>query len=106
MTNSSTTQNTTVGHNVVHSGSGTLSIGGITNNLNITNLLSSDLVMFSVQFLYAINHRDWKTAETYLKSLQSLNSLDEECKCLLQLLEYKLSLYHGNTVRSNLSLIW
>ena len=101
MTNSSTTQNTTVGHNVVHSGSGTLSIGGITNNLNITNLLSSDLVMFSVQFLYAINHRDWKTAETYLKSLQSLNSLDEECKCLLQLLEYKLSLYHGNTISIN-----
>ncbi|EPE2649537.1 GapS6b family protein [Vibrio fluvialis] len=90
----SSSQVTTIGHNVQAAENATVSIG----NLVITSLSSNDLVTFTRQFLYAMTHRDWKTAETYLTSINSVTSLDDECRSLLKLLEYKLCLLQGREI--------
>ncbi|QDZ92770.1 hypothetical protein D0436_21160 [Shewanella decolorationis] len=90
-------QVTNIGHNVQAAENATVSIG----NLVITSLSSNDLVTFTRQFLYAMTHRDWKTAETYLTSINSVTSLDDECRTLLKLLEYKLFLLQGREITIN-----
>ncbi|UXM81948.1 hypothetical protein N7V09_20215 [Shewanella seohaensis] len=91
MTNSSITQGTGIGHNIIAGDNSGITIGDII----ITSLSSSDLVIYAKQFLHAITHRDWKTANTYLTSLNSVGSIDAECKNLLEILQYKLSTAQG-----------
>ncbi|WP_283629220.1 GapS6b family protein [Shewanella baltica] len=94
MPSDSSSQVTTIGHNVQAAENATVSIG----NLVITSLSSNDLVTFTRQLLYAITHRDWKTAEAYLTSINSVTSLDDECHSLLKLLNYKLCLLQGKKI--------
>lgn len=91
MPEASVTQKTNIGHNIVADKGATVSVG----HLSITSLSSADLVTFAKQFLKYITYRDWTRAKAYLDSLKSVNSLDDECKSLLTLLEYKLGLFHG-----------
>lgn len=88
MTNGSNRQNTGIGHNIYASENADVAVGDIV----ITNLSSSDLVACTKQFLHCISHRDWKTAKAYLTNLKSVGSLDNECRSLLEILEYKLSI--------------
>ncbi len=97
MSSDSITQKTDIGHNITAEVGASVSIG----DLVITSLSSSDLVTFSKQLLRSITCRDWNTAETYLTSLKSIGSLDDECNALLALLEYKLSLCQGHTTLIN-----
>ncbi|EGR2571797.1 TPA: hypothetical protein ACGGS2_002628 [Vibrio cholerae] len=91
MTNSSIIQGTGIGHNISAGDNSDINIGDII----ITSLSSSDLVACAKQFLHAITHRDWKTANTYLTSLNSVGSIDAECKSLLEILQYKLLITQG-----------
>lgn len=97
MPSHSITQKTDIGHNITAEVGASVSIG----DLVITSLSSSDLVRFSKQLLRSITCRDWNTAETYLTSLKSVGSLDDECSTLLALLEYKLNLCQGNATLIN-----
>ncbi|EPS3394088.1 GapS6b family protein [Vibrio parahaemolyticus] len=94
MPTDSSSQVTTIGHNVQAAENANVSIG----NLVITSLSSNDLVTFIRQFFYAMTHRDWKTAEAYLTSINSVTSLDDECRSLLKLLNYKLCLLQGKEI--------
>lgn len=97
MSSDSITQKTDIGHNITAEVGASVSIG----DLVITSLSSSDLVTFSKQLLRSITCRDWNTAETYLTSVKSIGSLDDECSTLLALLEYKLNLCQGNATLIN-----
>lgn len=92
MSTDSFTQTTTYGNNINAAENAHVSIG----NLVITNLSSKDLITFTRQFLCALNRRDWNTGRIHLASLQSLGSLDTECKLLLEVLDYKLNISIGN----------
>ncbi|KOE95820.1 hypothetical protein [Vibrio parahaemolyticus] len=94
MPTDSSSQVTTIGHNIQAAENANVSIG----NLVITSLSSNDLVTFIRQFFYAMTHRDWKTAEAYLTSINSVTSLDDECRSLLKLLNYKLCLLQGKEI--------
>lgn len=90
-------QETGLGHNINAAENSSVSIG----DLIVTSLLSSDLVTFSKQFLLYITHRNWNLAAAYLSSLQSVSSLDSECRYLLELFEYKLNISQGKTQEIN-----
>lgn len=91
MSRESVTQETKIGHNIHVEEGAKVSVG----DLVITNLSSSDLVTFTKQFLKYITYRDWATAQAYLDSLKSVSSLDDECKSLLDVLQYKLEIFQG-----------
>lgn len=91
MSNDPTIQTTSIGHNVLATDNATVTIGSFV----ITSLSSNDLVTFIKLLFYAMTHRDWQTAEAYLRSINSVTSLDDECKSLLILLNYKLDLLQG-----------
>ena len=97
MSSDSVIQKTGLGHNINAGENAVVSVC----ELNITSLSSNDLVTYTKQFLKFITYRDWKTADTYLLSLKLVSSLDEECKCLLELLEYKLNLLQGRDTNIN-----
>ena len=88
MTNGSFIQNTGMGHNI-NAGDGSIVTVG---NISITSISSRDLVACTKQFLRSITHRDWKTATTYLSGIKSVGALNDECKNLLEILEYKLNI--------------
>lgn len=90
-------QGTCIGHNINAAENANVTIG----DLNITSLSSNDLVTYTKQLLKFFTHRDWVTAEAYLNSLKSLTSLDDECKSLLMLLQYKFSLLTGSNKEIN-----
>jgi hypothetical protein len=97
MSNASTTQHTQLGHNVVAAEGAVVSVGDLT----ITSLSSNDLITYTRQLLRFITHRDWKAAGIYLASLKAVSSLDDECKTLLELLEYKLNVSQANNAEVN-----
>jgi len=84
----SSNQSTGLGHNVTAAEYSKVDLGDII----ITSLSSTDLVACTKQLLKVITHRDWSTAKTYLKTLNSVGSLDDECKALLKALECKFNL--------------
>lgn len=92
MSSDSLSQSTLVGHNINATGNASVSVV----DLIIKNISSTGLITFTRQFLYALTHRDWNTARIHLDSLRSVGSLDEECKCLLEVLSYKLDLSMGS----------
>lgn len=97
MTNGLFTQKTGIGHNINAGNGSMVTIGDI----NITSLSLRDLVAYTKKFLYSITHRDWKTATTYLSCLKSVGSLDNECKNLIEILEYKLNIAQEAKVHIN-----
>jgi hypothetical protein len=89
MPNNSITQSTGIGHAIHAEEHAHVYVG----DLVITSLSSRDLIRFTKKILLFITHRDWYTAETYLESLNSVSSLNDECKNLLKLLKYRISIY-------------
>lgn len=88
----SLSQNTTYGNNINAAENAHVYVG----DLIITSLSSKDLITFTRQFLCALDRRDWNTGRIHLSSLQSVGSIDAECKHLLEVLDHKLALSMGN----------
>ena len=97
MDSNSVIQKTGLGHNINASETAEVNVG----DFIISSLSSNDLVTFTKQLLRCMTHRDWKTACTYINSLKAVSPLDDECKGLLKLLEYKLNLLQNRDTHIN-----
>lgn len=90
MTDASNSQYTAIGSNLNLAEGAIATVGAITVHFN--DLTSPRLVTTAKQILLALTRHEYKTAETYLAALKSVNTTNDDCRAFIQVLECKIRL--------------
>lgn len=88
----SLSQKTNYGHNIVAGENATVNVGSFI----VTSLSSKDITAFTEMFFTCIRHREWAKATSYIDAVMSLESIEQDCKSLIELFRYKLDVSQSN----------